>query len=83
MLRPSICTTQMWVLGVTRHQYGIFALVTQSFHGGEINSDVAKRRLFSLTKYINKIGLMQYSFLVQDSHKLHFIPKVFINKVYI
>ena len=64
MLRPSICTTQMWVLGVTRHQYGIFALVTQSFHGGEINSDVAKRRLFSLTKYINKIGLMQYSFLV-------------------
>ena len=44
--------------------YGIFALVTQSFHGGEINSDVAKRRLFSLTKYINKIGLIQYSFLV-------------------
>ena len=49
---------------MTLHQYGIFALVTQTFHGGEICRGVAKRRLFSLTKYINKTGLMQYSFSV-------------------
>ena len=51
-------------LAVARHQNGISALVTKTFQGGEICSGVAKRRLFSLTKYINKIGLMKYSFFV-------------------
>ena len=38
-------TTQIWV--VTRHQYGISALVDQTPFGGEISSSVAKCRLFS------------------------------------
>ena len=37
--------SQIWV--VTRHQYGISALVFQTSFRGEINGDVAKCRLFS------------------------------------
>ena len=38
-------TTQIWV--VRRHQYGIFALVSQTSFGGETSSSVARFRLFS------------------------------------
>ena len=38
-------TTQIWV--VTRHQYGISALVSQTSSGGETSGSVAKCRLFS------------------------------------
>ena len=43
--RPIRSTTQIWV--VTRHQYGISALVSQTSFGGETGNSVAKRRLFS------------------------------------
>ena len=43
--RPIRSTTQIWV--VTRHQYGISALVSQTSFGGETNSRVAKCRVFS------------------------------------
>ena len=43
--RPIRSTTQIWV--VTRHQYGISALVSQMSFGGETSSGVAKCRLFS------------------------------------
>ena len=43
--RPIRSTTQIWV--VTRHQYGISALVPQTSFGGETNGCVAKCRLFS------------------------------------
>ena len=38
-------TTQIWV--VTRHQYGISALVSKTSFGGETSGGVAKCRLFS------------------------------------
>ena len=43
--RPIRSTTQIWV--VTRHQYGIFALVSQTSFGRETSGSVAKCRLFS------------------------------------
>ena len=42
---PIRSTTQIWV--VTRHQYGISALVSQTLFGGETSGSVAKYRLFS------------------------------------
>ena len=38
-------TTQIWV--VTRHQYGISALVSHTSFGGETSGSIAKCRLFS------------------------------------
>ena len=45
LFQPIRSTTQIWV--VTRHQYGISALVSQTSFGGETNGSVAKCRLFS------------------------------------
>ena len=44
-VRPIRSTTQIWV--VTRHQYGISALVSQTSFRGETSGSVAKCRLFS------------------------------------
>ena len=43
--RPIRSTTQIWV--VTRHQYGISALVSQTSFCGETSGSVAKCRLIS------------------------------------
>ena len=43
--RPIRSTTQIWI--VTRYQYGISALVSQTSFGGETGGSVAKCRLFS------------------------------------
>ena len=43
--RPIRSTTQIWV--VTRHQYGISALVSQTPFGSETSGSIAKCRLFS------------------------------------
>ena len=45
LIQPIRSTTQIWV--VTRHQYGISALVSQTSFGGETSGSVAKCRLFS------------------------------------
>ena len=45
-------TTQIRV--VTRHQYGISALVPQKSFRGETSSDVTKCRLFSQARYVIK-----------------------------
>ena len=45
MIQSIRSTTQIWV--VTRHQYGISALVPQTSFGGETSGCVAKCRLFS------------------------------------
>ena len=42
--RPIRSTTQIWV--VTRHQYGISALISQTSFRGEISGGVPKCRLF-------------------------------------
>ena len=46
--RPIRSTTQIWV--VTRHQYGISVLVSQTSFRGETSGGVAKCRLFSQAK---------------------------------
>ena len=43
--RPIRSIIQIWV--VTRHQYGISALVSQTSIGGKTSGSVAKCRLFS------------------------------------
>ena len=48
--RPIRSTTQIWV--VTRHQYGISALVSQTSFGGETSGGVAKCRLFSQVTFL-------------------------------
>ena len=45
LIQPIRSTTQIWV--VTRHQYGISALVSQTSFGGENSGSVAKCGLFS------------------------------------
>ena len=51
--RPIRSTTQIWV--VTRHQYGISALVSQTSFRGETSGDIAKRQLFSQAKTVQYI----------------------------
>ena len=51
LIQPIRNTTQIWV--VTRHQYGISGLVSQSSFGGKTSGSIAKCRLFSqATAYI-------------------------------
>ena len=45
LIQPIRSTNQIWV--VTRHQYGISALVSRTSFGGETGNSVAKCRLFS------------------------------------
>ena len=44
-VRPIRSTAQIWV--VTRYQYGISALVSQTSFSGETSGSVAKCRLFA------------------------------------
>ena len=48
LIQPIRSTTQLWV--VTRHQYGISALFSQTSFGGKNSGSVAKCRLFSQAK---------------------------------
>ena len=48
LIQPVKSTTQVWV--VTRHQYGISVLVSQTSFGGETSGSVAKCRLYSQAK---------------------------------
>ena len=45
LIEPTRSTTQIWV--VTRHQYGISVLVSQTSFDGETNGSVVKCQLFS------------------------------------
>ena len=45
LIQPIRSTSQIWV--VTRHQYGISALVSRTSFGGETSGSVAKCWLFS------------------------------------
>ena len=49
LIQPITSTTQ--ILGVTRRQSGISALVYQTSFGGETNGNVAKCKLFSLASF--------------------------------
>ena len=63
---PIRSPTQIWV--VTRHQYGISALVSQTSFGGETSGSVAKCQLFSqasLETAKNLLVLMMISLLAQ------------------
>ena len=54
LIQPIRSTTQIWV--VTRHQYGISALVSQTSFGGETSGSVAKYRLFSQASALPENG---------------------------
>ena len=59
--RPSRSTTQICV--VTRHQYGIPALVSRTSFGGETSGSVAKCRLFSQAMKDIPLAQSRYVFL--------------------
>ena len=48
LIQPIRSTTQIRV--VSRHQYGISALISQTSFGGETSGSIAKFRLFSQAK---------------------------------
>ena len=50
LIQPIRSTTQIWV--VTRHQYGISELVSQTSFAGETSGSVAKCRLFSQAIFV-------------------------------
>ena len=50
LIQPMRSTTQIWV--VTRHQYGLSVLVSQTSFGGETSDSVAKCRMFSRAIFI-------------------------------
>ena len=50
--RPIRNTTQIWV--VTRHHYGISALVSKTSFGGKTSGGVAKCPLFSRARHLNR-----------------------------
>ena len=54
--RPIRSTTQIWV--VTRHQYGISALVSQTSFRGETVGGVVKYRLFSQATFASQIEIL-------------------------
>ena len=86
-------TTQIWV--VTRHQYGISALVSQTSFGGETSGSITKCHLSSQAKLLfnggcinwgqlkttNKINRNCYRINKNENFWLHQIKKsqVFIN----
>ena len=66
--RPITSTTQIWV--VTRHQYGISALVSQTSFGGKTSGSVTKCRLFSQASGVG--GVVVFVVVVDDDDDDHF-----------
>ena len=69
--RPIRSTTRIWV--VTRHQYGISALVSQTSFGGESSVSVAKCRLFSQAKENTKLSQFQTELFFVSLAKRHLL----------
>ena len=72
--RPIRSTTQIWV--VTRHQYGISALVSQTPFGGKTSGSVDKCRLFSqareiLACRIRNPGLWNLEYMLRNLEPLY------------
>ena len=75
--RPIRSTTQIWV--VTRHQYGISALVSQTSFGGETSGSVAKCRLFSQAKTLPKdVVDLPRNLLDFKEHVVHLILRKYV-----
>ena len=67
VVRPIRSTTQIWV--VTRHQYGIFAVVSQTSFLGETSGGVGRCRLFShVNNKSHCRSLLLAFFLYSTSH---------------
>ena len=62
LIQPIRSTTQIWV--VTRHQYGISALVSKTSFDGETSGSVAKWRLFSQAN----VALVSYEFALSGEN---------------
>ena len=85
LIQPIRSTTQIWV--VTRHQYGISALVSQTSFRAETSGCVAKCRLFSTQDTLinserdDRLDLPTvYHFLLKScdhrgSHNFYYLPK--------
>ena len=71
LIQPIRSTTQMWV--VTRHRYGISALVSQTSFGRETSGSVAKYRLFSQAKSKEEAEELTQTLLVGTSIVIFFI----------
>ena len=71
LIQPIRSTTQMWV--VTRHRYGISALVSQTSFGRETSGSVAKCRLFSQAKSKEEAEELTQTLLVGTSIVIFFI----------
>ena len=77
--RPIRSTIQIWV--VTRHQYGISALVSQTSIGGKTSGSVAKCRLFSQATFHmwpRPLSFLFYFPLFLTSCKQHGTPHLYI-----
>ena len=75
--RPIRSTTQIWVM--TRHQYGISALVSQTSFGGETSGSVAKCRLFSQAKTLPKdVVDLPRNLLDFKEHVVHLILRKYV-----
>ena len=82
--RPIRSTTQIWV--VTLHQYGISALVSQTFFGRETSGSIAKCRLLRLderarTKLLSwQSKLIALPFSLTSPSSLFKLPTIVIQK---
>ena len=75
--RPIRSTTQIWV--VTRHQYGISALVSQTSFGGETSGSVAQSGLFSQAKTLPKdVVDLPRNLLDFKEHVVHLILRKYV-----
>ena len=61
--QPIRSTTQLWV--VTRHQYGVYALVPQSSFFVQTSGGVAKCRAFPRAKFARAV----FCVVIQHSHQ--------------
>ena len=75
--RPIRSTAQIWV--VTRHQYGISVLVSQTSFGGETSGSVAKCRLFSQARTLPKVAVnLPRNLLDFKEHVVHLILRKYV-----
>ena len=89
LIQPIRSTTQIW--RVTRHQYGISALVSQTSFGGETCGSVAKCRLFSQAiefransnRFTFPFRVRVTEVLLYVASHLNWIPKIMVQFCYL
>ena len=81
LIQPIRSTTQIWV--VTRHQYGISVLISQTSFGRETSCSVAKCRLFPQAivsvAIVSVVTLMHLVVFMCRPRDIFFSVKIFKN----